>query len=155
MCAFFLKTRQFRSNCLRILKATEFANNFCRFLIENRFSERIIIMSTSSSLNLLKIANWREIAVEAAFQARGLAKVLKMHPRNLQREFQKQFHTTPQRYLDRIRIDVAKEMIHQNARTKEIGIRLGYKHESHLCRQFLIIAGIGIKEFRLQMANVE
>jgi transcriptional regulator GlxA family with amidase domain len=124
-------------------------NNFVRILIEKRISERITFMSENSSpIDLLTVRNWRETAAEVHYKAPVLAKHWNMHPRRLQREFHRQLNTTPQRHLNEIRIAVAKELALKQMRTKEIRVRLEYKHDSHLCRQFHAIVGVGLKTFR-------
>jgi len=46
--------------------------------------------ANTSAINLLGIVNWGEIAANVQYQAPLLAQYLKMHPRRLQRVFQKQ-----------------------------------------------------------------
>jgi transcriptional regulator GlxA family with amidase domain len=119
-----------------------------------RLLKRIIIMGAiSSPLNLLSVTNWPEIAAAVHYKAPLLAQHWKIHQRRLQREFHRQLNTTPQRYLDEIRVAVAKELARNKMRTKEIRIRLEYKHDSHLCQQFHSIAGMGLKTFRRLIAT--
>ena len=100
----------------------------------------------------LSTQSWPELAARVNYQAALLAKHWKVHPRRLQREFRRQLKTTPQKHLDLIRVSEIKELVRQRMRTKEICVRLNYKHESQLCRQVHAIVGVGLKTFRRAMA---
>ena len=121
-------------------------------MIETVFSERITLMGKNAVPLDLSAQSWPELAARVHYRAAVLAEHWKVHPRRLQREFRRQLKTTPQKYLDLIRVSKIKELARQRMRTKEICVRLEYKHESQVCRQFHAIAGMGLKTFRRAMA---
>jgi len=59
-----------------------------------------------------------------------------MCPRTLRRRFRQRFRTTPQRWLDRLRLREAERLLRAGKRTKEVAYALHYKQPSHFCRQF-------------------
>jgi AraC-like DNA-binding protein len=113
-------------------------------------------MARTPGPDLLNV-DWNALAALVRYQAPLLARHFNIHPRRLQREFRKQLQTTPQRHLDNIRIEAAKELAMKRVRTKEISFRLGFKRESQLCRQFHVITGVGLKDFRqgISQASLE
>jgi AraC-like DNA-binding protein len=105
-------------------------------------------MKTNHVLTDLSSIDWPAIAAEAHYQASLVAKRLKVAPRTLQREFQRQLHTTPKKFLAEARANAIKELARQHVRTKDIRLRLEYKHDSEVCRRFQAAFGTSLKEYR-------
>jgi AraC-like DNA-binding protein len=106
-------------------------------------------MSINSVLiDLSAITNWPQLAAEVHYQAPLLAERWHVNMRKLQREFRIQLHTTPQKHLDSVRASMIKELACQKIRTKEIRVRLEYKRDFQVCRQFLTVFGVSLKTYR-------
>ena len=105
-------------------------------------------MKTNHVLIDLSSIEWPVLAAEVHYQSSQLAKRLKITPRKLQREFQRQFHTTPRKFLAQTRAGAIKELARQNVRTKDIRMKLEYKHDSEVCRQFHAAFGTSLKQYR-------
>jgi transcriptional regulator GlxA family with amidase domain len=81
---------------------------------------------------------WLKLAPLAKYRAAALGRVpgWLMHPRTVRRHIRKEFGTTPQRWLDKLRMKEARGLLRLGERTKEIARQLGYQTASHFCRHF-------------------
>ena len=93
-------------------------------------------------------AVWRERARRAGYQSRTLARQTGRHARTLRRHFRRQFHTTPQRWLEKLRLAEAEKLLRAGKRTKEIYQTLGYRTASHFCRHFQQTHGLSPQAWR-------
>ena len=93
---------------------------------------------------------WLKLAPLARYRAAALARVpgWVMLPRTMRRHIRKKFGTTPQRWLDGLRMKEARRLLRLGERTKEIARRLGYKTASHFCRHFKQSHGRTPQEWR-------
>jgi AraC-like DNA-binding protein len=83
------------------------------------------------------VREWTTLAWAAHFQSVRLARLAGLGIRTLRRRFRRQFHTTPQRWLEKLRLRLAETLLLKpDARTKEVAARLHYKQASHFCRLF-------------------
>jgi len=105
-------------------------------------------MNKTSSRIDLTAQNWPELASDVDYQPSLLARRWKISVRQLQREFRQQLGTTPQKHLDRVRVNQVQALARRKLRTKEIRVRLRYKHDSQVCRHFRAIVGMGLRAFR-------
>jgi len=105
-------------------------------------------MKTRSPLVLSKNVNWPELAATVKYQAPLLAAHFNVSLRTLEREFQKQLHTSPQKKLDTCRQSAAEKLVRDGARTKEIAFELGYKTVPHFCRHWSDLHGMGVRAWR-------
>ena len=85
---------------------------------------------------LRAVDNWAELGRRARYDATGLAKLTKVHVRQLQRFFRQRLGVSPQVWLNQLRLFEAKQLVLQGASTKEISFVLGFKQTSHFCREF-------------------
>jgi AraC-like DNA-binding protein len=99
-------------------------------------------------VDLATIDNWPILAAHVHYRANLLARLFKVTPRRLQREFRRQLHTTPQKVLEFERAKAIKELARKHVRTKDIRVLVEYKHDSQVCRQFHAVFGTSLKEFR-------
>jgi AraC-like DNA-binding protein len=77
------------------------------------------------------------LAWAAQFQSTRLAQRAGLGVRTLRRRFRRQFRTTPQRWLEKLRLRLAESLLlGRDVRTKEVAARLHYKQASHFCRLF-------------------
>lgn len=79
---------------------------------------------------------WEALAREVMYSAQRLASRLEMSPRNLQRLFKSRFRETPQKWLDRCRLQEAKRLLRASKSVKEVAFELGFARQSHFCRKF-------------------
>lgn len=81
---------------------------------------------------------WLELARRAQYRVDALGTIpgWRMHPRTLRRRLRVAFGTTPQRWLDGLRMKEARRLLRLGERTKEIAGLLGYQTASHFCRHF-------------------
>lgn len=83
------------------------------------------------------VRDWIALAWTARFQSVRLARVAGLGARTLRRRFARQFRTTPQCWLEKLRLRLAEPLLlGPDVRTKEIAARLHYKQASHFCRLF-------------------
>lgn len=82
------------------------------------------------------VENDRQIAAAAQYDARKLARLRQVSPRQLQREFQRIHRRTPQAWLNEQRILAARQLLLAGHPVKNVAQDLGYKQSSHFCRQF-------------------
>ena len=66
----------------------------------------------------IPVAVWRQRAVRAEYQSSKLARQSGLCPRTLRRHFRRQFHTTPQRWLDRQRVFMIQYTLARPPRTR-------------------------------------
>jgi AraC-like DNA-binding protein len=59
-----------------------------------------------------------------------------MCQRNLERRFQREFHTSPHRWLHALRMSEAEKLLRMGMPVKKVAIELFYKQASHFCRKF-------------------
>ena len=104
-------------------------------------------------INLSSIADWPDLAAEVHYKAPLLAKRLRVNPRKLQREFRRQLNTTPKKHLDLVRASAIKELARHHMRTKEIRVKLEFKHDFQVCRHFTTAFGTSLKAFRRSVAG--
>ena len=99
-------------------------------------------------VDLATIDNWAILAADVHYRASLLARLFRVTPRRLQREFRRQMNTSPQRVLDMERAKAIKELARKHVRTKDIRLLVDFKHDSQVCRQFHAVFGTSLKEFR-------
>src|ERR1700722_17073503 len=75
-------------------------------------------------------------ARKAQYSAKALAHLLGLTDRQLQREVHRQLAESPQHWLDRRRIQAARELLLSGQMIKQVAPELGFKQTSHFCRQF-------------------
>src|ERR1700760_1956693 len=80
--------------------------------------------------------NWEDLAHAAHYDAHELAKLCGISTRQLQRYFRRNFHYTPQHWLNERRLFVAQNLLLTGDSVKKVALDLGFKQTSHFCRQF-------------------
>ena len=76
------------------------------------------------------------LAAQAHFDAKELARLCKLSVRQLQRDFRRQKGCTPQNWLNKQRLMAAQRLLQSGEPVKNVAFNLGYKQSSHFCRQF-------------------
>jgi AraC family transcriptional regulator len=85
---------------------------------------------------LLVKGRWETLAESAHYDANELARLCGISTRQLQRYFRRSFHSSPQNWLNKRRLLVAKGLLLSGESVKKIALDLGFKQPSHFCRQF-------------------
>jgi AraC-like DNA-binding protein len=131
------QTRQFYV-CIHLYEVRPVNNSQQKSDRKRLFLERITLMGRNHRYVLMDLAaidNWAVLAADVHYQASLLARLFKVTPRRPQREFRRQLNTSPQRVLDA-------------ERAKDIRRLVEFNHDSQVCRQFHIVFGTSLKEFR-------
>lgn len=84
-----------------------------------------------------------------------LSALTNMSKRNFQRYFKKATGVSPIRYLLKLRIDKAKEILTSfpDAQISEVALHTGFEDSNYFTRQFKAIAGISPRQYRRKFAN--
>lgn len=89
------------------------------------------------------------------FSVEGIAAKLFITPFTFRRQFERLFHESPKKYLQRERMNKAKQLLREHPETtiETIGHTLGYTDKSNFNRAFRTAFGITPSEFRAQCEN--
>src|SRR4051812_47968606 len=79
---------------------------------------------------------WEGLAVTSRYDAKQLARLCGVSPRQLQRNFKRQLARSPQDWLNEQRIIAAQQLLLSGQPVKVVAFQLGFKQSSHFCRQF-------------------
>jgi AraC-like DNA-binding protein len=90
---------------------------------------------------------WGSLANQAHYNARNLAQLYGRSMRQLQREFKRLFHQSPQAWLDERRIKAAGPLLLSGAPIKNVASDLGFKQTSHFYRKFKSQNGVTPSKF--------
>ncbi len=86
---------------------------------------------------LERVGNWEALAAEARYRASALAKLCQVSPSQLRRYFKETFHSSPQEWLNRLRLEEAARLLLQpELPVKDIAWRCGFADTSHLSHAF-------------------
>src|SRR3954452_3502631 len=88
-----------------------------------------------------RIMDWSALGKEADYEARLLARVCGVSPRQLQRYFKNRFQKSPQAWLDEKRLGEADGYLKSGLSIKETAFLLHFKCVPHFSRQFKIHHG--------------
>jgi len=97
--------------------------------------------------------DWNQLAADSAYNARKLACLKGITPRQLQRIFRMQFGRAPQEWLNEQRVVAAQGLLRVGAPIKKVAMDLGFKQTSHFCRQFKTAYGITPRQFKVTDTN--
>jgi AraC-like DNA-binding protein len=86
-------------------------------------------------------------AASARYDARELARLFEVSPRQLQRKFNRYLKRSPRDWLNEQRIIAARRLLLSGGTVKEVAFELGFKQVSHFCRQFKIYHHMTPSEF--------
>jgi AraC-like DNA-binding protein len=76
------------------------------------------------------------LAEKCGYRAANFAQALGVSLRQLERIWKREFATSPQAWLDDVRMNQAEILLANGVSIKETLFRLGYKQVSHFSRQF-------------------
>jgi AraC-like DNA-binding protein len=79
---------------------------------------------------------WDKLAEAAHYDAKELARLCALSPRQLQRKFRRDLKRSPQDWLNEQRIEAARRLLLSGGQVKRVALELGFKQVSHFCRQF-------------------
>ncbi len=115
---------------------------------QSQFSERLSLPTTTSS-HVRTLLD--EIAADPAADHRQaqLARRVSLSERHLRRVFLEQTHTTPARFVERVRVESARAMLNQGSATIEtVARQSGFGSPETMRRAFLRVIGIGPADYR-------
>src|SRR4051812_27871468 len=85
---------------------------------------------------LFVTGKWEQLAQTARYDSNELARLCGISTRQLQRHFRRNFHCSPQYWLNERRLFVARNLLLSGESVKKVAFDLGFKQPSHFCRQF-------------------
>ncbi len=100
-------------------------------------------------LQILEAQNWIEGNFSSNFLIEEVAHKFGMSLRNFARRFKKATGDTPIQYLQRIRIEIAKDLLKNDPLSVEqISFRVGYEDVSFFCRLFKRLTALSPSDYR-------
>jgi AraC family transcriptional regulator len=88
-----------------------------------------------------------QLAIQAQFDVKVLAKLCQLSVRQLERNFRSQLGRTPQDWLNEQRLMAAKRLLRSGEQVKTVASSLGFKQSSHFCRHFKLHSHMTPSEF--------
>ena len=85
---------------------------------------------------LNQIQDWLRVARRAGWSVKDMASYCRVSKRSLERHFIKKMGLTPKEWLKGCRQRQAVELLRDGSSIKETAAELGYKHSTHLARDF-------------------
>ncbi|MEW6306452.1 MAG: helix-turn-helix transcriptional regulator [Verrucomicrobiota bacterium] len=83
-----------------------------------------------------RLHRWTMLARESGYRAAELARLCRVTVRQLERIYQKELGCSPQEWLNHQRMVAAQMLLLESRTVKMVALRLGFKQESHFCREF-------------------
>lgn len=101
------------------------------------------------NLSMRKVCEWILTHLNEVLTVEKLADFSAMSPRNFARVFVREFHVTPAKYIDRLRVENACQyLVETQYSLDEIASQCGLKNAENLRRQFLKILEITPAQYR-------
>jgi AraC-like DNA-binding protein len=100
------------------------------------------------SFSSAPVYDWPALARKARFRKRKLAQLAGMSLSTLERRLRREFDTTPQAWLDALRLKEAEKLLRAGKPVKAVAYELFYKQASHFCRQFKQSHGLSAQCWR-------
>jgi AraC family transcriptional regulator, arabinose operon regulatory protein len=114
-----------------------------------RMSQNTTPASTHDHRILIVLSKINE-NIRRPLEIRDLAIAVNLSPGRLAHLFKSEIGLSPQRYLNQIRLEKAKELLEMGLLSvKEIGADVGFPSVSSFCRSFKAANGMTPKEYRL------
>jgi len=95
---------------------------------------------------LRRIKNWPELARQARYQVKSLAKICDASPRQLERFILEMTGVRAHDWMHQLRQFEAVPLLHKLGSVKATALQLGYKQPSHFSVQFKSFYGISPSE---------
>jgi AraC-like DNA-binding protein len=84
-----------------------------------------------------------------------LARFSSLSKSQLVRLFHRATGLPPHAYLNRVRIERAKELLHEGETAARVALKTGFFDQSHLTRHFKKIAGMTPSQYRAKSKNIQ
>ncbi len=98
------------------------------------------------SSSLESVNDWERLGRIAHWSSANLARQCGVSPRQLQRFFSARMGTSPQVYLNSLRLGAAVNLLDGHKTVKEVAAMLDFKQPSHFSRQFRGFYGVNPSE---------
>jgi AraC-like DNA-binding protein len=119
--------------------------------LSNRRSGReiagLLAMAGMTRHDFYRINRWNELAQQVGFRSDSLACGLGISQRQLQRYTAELFGCCPKKWLNVQRLQAAQYLLRETRSVKGVCIELGFKQESHFCRDFKSFFGLSPGKF--------
>src|SRR3989442_13003099 len=86
--------------------------------------------------HLNAVGDWPALAKEAHYRPKELAAFCHVSLRQLERYFSEKGCSSPQRWLNELRLEEAPHLLLEGHPVKQVAFELGYTHPSHFIREF-------------------
>ena len=102
---------------------------------------------------LQRIQNWPQLAHETGYSVKQLAQRCGVSVRALELFFTSAWHESPRRWLKRLRMQRAVELLRDGSNVNETADCLGYHDRSHFSREFKKYHGLAPRPFALRTSS--
>ena len=106
-------------------------------------ARRTVSALVCDRLSLIK--NWTELAHKAQYSVKALSRICGVSVRSLEKYFVTSEGVPPIRWLKRIGMNRAMELLQDGKNVKETAFQLGYEDPSHFSREFKKVYGFAPK----------
>lgn len=97
---------------------------------------------------LRRVLDHMETHYGDAVRMQALADLAGLSLSQLERQFRRVFHLTPQQWLTRLRIDAAMDRLQGTETIADIGMACGFSDQSAFTRQFKAMVGVTPRDYR-------
>ena len=119
------------------------------YFIENTVIEKILLSTSTSVEKLNHVLNYIETHLSEDISVEELASIVHFHPNYFIRFFKKHLGTSPIHYINRIRLEKAKNLLGiSDMAISEIADKIGFNDLFYFSRKFKSHTGFSPSEFR-------
>lgn len=145
------KNRSAGNNIKLIIKTLDIISSFSSLIVEHH-DTAIKSQSNShsvDSINIIKAIEYILRCYDEKITVDDLAKIANMSRSTFIRQFKTLNRCTPNKYLTKVRIDKAAEMLRNSDKSiSRISQDCGFFDSSHFCKNFTLLKGVSPLEFR-------
>lgn len=102
---------------------------------------------------LRRVLDYMESHYSDTVRMQSLADLAGLSLSQLERQFRRVFHLTPQQWLTRLRIDAAMDRLQGGGTIADIGVACGFSDQSAFTRQFKAMVGLTPRDYRKMLSQ--